>query len=291
MNVQPSTSFEAVADGFATGLTGTIGVRIIDNAGATTTARVTAGIAEYPSGSGIYQKTLTSPATAGQYSIVWDDTSSYATEDLTVTATTLAALTGNLYVTRDEIKTAFSLTDQTYADDDIDMCCTSASRAIDLATYQFFYTNAGIRYYTPEPYAKTIEIDPLVTLTTLEADTAGTGSYTTWTENTDFYLDPVNATEDGKPYERIRLRTQAQTFWPQYERGVKVTGTFGWAEIPSEVRQYAKFLAGKLLYRTRHAPFGIVTVSGDIGAVARLARTDPDFDTLIGHLVKTRPFA
>jgi hypothetical protein len=72
---------------------------------------------------------------------------------------------------------------------------------------------------------------------------------------------------------------------------VKVTGTFGWAEIPSEVRQYAKFLAGKLLYRTRHAPFGIVTVSGDIGAVARLARTDPDFDTLIGHLVKTRPFA
>lgn len=45
MNATPSSTFEATATGFATGLTGTIGVRILDNAGATTTATVTAGIA------------------------------------------------------------------------------------------------------------------------------------------------------------------------------------------------------------------------------------------------------
>lgn len=33
MNVSPSTTFEAVCVGFATGLTGTIGVRILDSAG------------------------------------------------------------------------------------------------------------------------------------------------------------------------------------------------------------------------------------------------------------------
>lgn len=88
---EPEASFEAVASGFPTGLAGTIGVRILDNVGGTTTARTTAGITELIAGSGIYAVTLTAPATAAQYSIVWDDgsitaPSDVATEDLTVTA-------------------------------------------------------------------------------------------------------------------------------------------------------------------------------------------------------------
>lgn len=91
MNVSPSSTFEAVASGFASGLTGTIGVRILDNAGATTTARVTAGIAEYPASSGVYYVTLTAPSTAGQYTILWDNGTAtpgnIATEDLVVAET------------------------------------------------------------------------------------------------------------------------------------------------------------------------------------------------------------
>ncbi len=291
ITTQPNTTSETVADGYYTGLTGTIGVRVTDGQGATTTPRVTTGIAEYPAGSGIYTKTLTAPATAGQYTIVWDDTTDFATEDLLVTATALAATTGTLYVTRDELKTAFNLTGQDYADDDIDLACDSASRGIDLSCRRFFYNTSGVRYYTPETMSATVETDDIVTLTSLEVDTADTGTFTTWTQDVDFRLDPLNANGDGKPYERVKLRTSRQQTWPYYFGSIKITGTFGWDEIPSEVRQYAKFLAGKLLYRTRHAPFGIVTVSGDVGAVARLTRTDPDFDTLIGHLVKTRPFA
>jgi hypothetical protein len=90
--VAPSASFEAVVQGFATGLTGTIGVRLIDNTGATSIARTTVGITEFPASSGIYQVTLTAPSTAGQYTIVWDDgsvdPSSVATEELTVTTST-----------------------------------------------------------------------------------------------------------------------------------------------------------------------------------------------------------
>ncbi len=291
ITTQPNTTFETVADGYDTGLTGTIGVRVTDGQGATTIARVTAGVAEYPAGSGIYTKTLTAPATAGQYTIVWDDTSSFATEDLLVTATALAATTGQLYVTRDEVKDAVSLTGQTYADADIDRACYSASRAIDLATGRFFYNTSDTRYYTPEVYARAIETDDILTVTSLEVDLADTGTFTTWTEDVDFRLDPLNATGNGKPYERVRLRTSRQSSWPVFFGSVKITGTFGWDQIPSEVNQYAIFLAIKLLYRTRHAPFGIIQVTGDIGAVARLSRTDPDFDTLIGNLVKTRPFA
>lgn len=288
MIVQPNTSFETVNQ-FATGLTGTVGVRVIDNAGATTIARVTAGIVEYPAGSGIYQKTLTSPATSGGYTIVWDDTSTFKIVDLLVSGSTLAALTGNLYVTADELKAALNISDQDFADDDVNRACNAASRAIDLATGRFFYSTTDTRYYTPEWRAVTVETDDIQTISTLQVDLPGTGTYTTWTENTDFTLQPANSATNDKPYERVRLRRQRQSYWPTTDNALKITGTFGWAEIPSEVNQYAVFLAEKLLYRTRHAPFGIIQTTGDIGSVARLARTDPDFDTLVGHLVKTRP--
>jgi hypothetical protein len=82
----PSASFEATADWGTTGLTGTIGVQILDNVGGVTTARTTAGVTEIASG--IYSATLTAPAAAGQYSVVWDDGTTYASDELTVTSST-----------------------------------------------------------------------------------------------------------------------------------------------------------------------------------------------------------
>ena len=72
MNVAPGATYEAVIDWGATGQT--LGLRVIDNAGATTVARLTTNITEYPAGSGIYARTgNTAPSTAGQYTLVWDD--------------------------------------------------------------------------------------------------------------------------------------------------------------------------------------------------------------------------
>lgn len=87
MNVSAGATFEAVATGFDAGLVGAIGVRI-NNAGGTITARTTSGIAEYPSGSGIYYVSLTAPSTPGQYTILWDNGSvtpgNVAVEDMFV---------------------------------------------------------------------------------------------------------------------------------------------------------------------------------------------------------------
>jgi hypothetical protein len=68
----PGDTFEEVVGNQPTGLTGTIGVRIVDNAGSTVSPRRTAGIAETPAASGIYVVVLTAPTGAGQYSIIWD---------------------------------------------------------------------------------------------------------------------------------------------------------------------------------------------------------------------------
>lgn len=63
------STFEAVVDGFPTGLVGTLGVRILDTpGGAVVLARTTAGIAEAPAGSGLYGVSLTAPVAVGSYS-------------------------------------------------------------------------------------------------------------------------------------------------------------------------------------------------------------------------------
>jgi len=83
---EPSASVEAVVNWGTTGLTGTLGVTILDNIGGTTTGRSTAGIVEIATG--VYAATITAPSTVGQYTILWDDTSSYVPDDLTVTTAT-----------------------------------------------------------------------------------------------------------------------------------------------------------------------------------------------------------
>lgn len=88
----PSASFEAVVDFGTVGLVGTIGVRVVDNVGNTVTPRTTAGIIEDPAASGIYEVTLVAEASAGQYTVVWDDADGHwaadeliVTEDLPIT--------------------------------------------------------------------------------------------------------------------------------------------------------------------------------------------------------------
>jgi hypothetical protein len=86
---QSSTSFEALVEGFPTGLVGTLGVRVVNPAtGAVLTARTTSGITETVAGSGLYGVTLTAPSSAGEYAVVWDTSGStpvFASEDLFVT--------------------------------------------------------------------------------------------------------------------------------------------------------------------------------------------------------------
>lgn len=72
-SVSPSRAILMSASGFASGLAGSIGFRIIDPpAGTLIQARSTTTITEYPAGSGIYWKAGTAPATDGEFAAVWD---------------------------------------------------------------------------------------------------------------------------------------------------------------------------------------------------------------------------
>lgn len=87
-------AFEATISGLATGLVGTLGVRVEDGQGDTVTARTVGGIVESPAGSGVYTATLTAPSIAGQYVVVWDTGGSsarFAAEDLIVDSSIAAS--------------------------------------------------------------------------------------------------------------------------------------------------------------------------------------------------------
>lgn len=297
MYVNPSTSFESTVK-FPTGLTGTLGVRVIDNQGNTTIARTTSGIAEYPDGSGIYAVTLTSPGAPGQYSIVWDDAAGHwADDDLVVTSEISVTVigTGNLYVTRADLKTILGVTnDRTYIDEAIDIACAAAARSIDSYKRSRYYPTTEIRFYTcRDTRDDRLFIDELNALSGSGVTVDQDGDHTyeeSWVEGTDFVLDPANAELEGKPKREIVLLRQAGRRFPHWERGVRVSASFGWASAPSEVTQAAVLLANRFLSRQRSAPLAILQAAAqEAVALARVGRIDPDAAFLLDQLDGGRP--
>ena len=191
------------------------------------------------------------------------------------------------YVTSSELKATLELSGQTFADDDLSLAITAASRAIDNVTGRRFYADddaTSIRYYTPRNPDR-LWIDDLVTLTTLERDD-GTGLFAeSWTVNTDFVLEPLNAAADGWPFTSVKVRPRSGRYFWLDDRTVKVTGKFGWAEVPDTIKQAAKIIAAKLAKRSREAPFGVIGV-GVEGLAVSIAENDPDVALLIGEYVR-----
>jgi hypothetical protein len=82
LTTRVNATFEATVDGAATGLVGTITARIEDGQDTIVVGPQTGGIVE--AGVGIYTATLTAPATAGDFTVIWSYDGVEASEDLTV---------------------------------------------------------------------------------------------------------------------------------------------------------------------------------------------------------------
>lgn len=196
----------------------------------------------------------------------------------------------NEYATAVELKKSLELTGETFADDDIARGLTAASRGIDKALGRRFWLDADanqIRHYTPDSRT-VIDIDDLVTLTSIATDRDGTGVFgTAWTA-ADFLLEPLNAQADGEPWTQVRLHPRSSQRWPGYPRSVRVTGKFGWPTVPPGVKEATLMIAARLVRRVREAPFGVVAVGMD-GAAMHIARTDPDVKMLLHGLSRRVP--
>jgi hypothetical protein len=201
----------------------------------------------------------------------------------------------NAYVELEEFKATANLSGQTYADSDIQTALVAASRGIDKALGRRFYPDVDVnqvRYYTPNGGC-TVTIDDLITLTSLVSDYDGDGTFEeTWTQNTDFILEPLNAVADGFPFDTIRRHPRSGLRFSPYPRSLKLTGKFGWATTPDAIKQLTMLVAARLVKRTREAPFGIVSFGLD-GAAVRASQmaNDPEYRFLTDAYSKTQVLA
>lgn len=196
------------------------------------------------------------------------------------------------YITAEELKATLEISGEVYAEDDVNAARKAASRAIDGICGRWFYAHTGAasaRYFQPQS-ATSIFINDAYEVTTLKTDQDGDGTFEkTWTVNTEYVLEPLNALADGRPYTQICLHPLASEGFPSaYPRSVEVTGKWGWTAVPDAIKEATTILAAALLKRSREAPFGVVAIGIDVGSAVRIARTDPHIHALTTDYVRER---
>lgn len=142
----------------------------------------------------------------------------------------------------------------------------SASRTVDKHCGRWFNRRDLTLYFSPNAcdpdYTILLPLSAdLANTTALDVDT-GSGYATAWTINVDFVCEPVNQMSDGItgwPYTSLRavgsLRWPVRTTAAQVDT-VRVTGTFGWAAVPDDVKQ-ATFMLAAMYWKLGSAPLGV----------------------------------
>lgn len=236
----PGTTFEATSSNVTTGLTGTLGVRIMDGQGNTTTARTTDDIIETPAGSGIYTATLTAPETAGTYTVVWDTGGSeprWAVEDLQVTSTAPANVSpsGDDLTTLAAVRRFLQKNDSTNTTQDtvIQELITRASDQINHTIAFFPAQTAATKTFVWRGGPLSLWPYFLGTVTSVTLDTET--SYTTTVATDNYRLRPKPAHEGVYRW----LTFPGYTVTTGAEREVTIVGDWGFSTIPERVEHWA----------------------------------------------------
>lgn len=107
----------------------------------------------------------------------------------------------------------------------------------------------------------------------------------TW-ETTDFTLEPIGAITNGvagEPYTLISV-ADSRRFGLTHPALVQVTATWGWPEVPEDVK-LATLIQGAVLFKRRESANGVLG-GNDFGIVRIGARIDPDVEHLLSRYVR-----
>lgn len=181
----------------------------------------------------------------------------------------------NGYATLSEIKARLSIdTSDTQDDAMLEACVEAASRQIDKFTGTRFYTaGSQERYFTALDPLRVI-IDDATAITAIVQDLQVNRTYSDTIDLTDVDLLPDNATQLGLPYQQLAIVPDSPKTFITDRRGIKVTGTWGYAaSAPPAVKQACLLLAAAM-FRRKDAPFGIAG-GGEVGQAIQLAAMDP----------------
>ena len=191
----------------------------------------------------------------------------------------------NVYTTLADVRNSLQIEDS-IDDAEIEAAILAASRMIDDYCQRFFYQEGSLafpatRYYTAvSPWY--LETDDIVQITELACDPDFNQSYAqiwnTTTPPLDIMYEPVNNPQKGWPYTRV-LAIGSYVFPYFFPQTVRISGIFGFPEVPYEVQLACKLQAARLFIR-KQSPFGIAG-SVELGTVRLNSRLDPDVEMLL----------
>ena len=199
------------------------------------------------------------------------------------------------YVTVAEIKAdipdspLFDVTDDTY-DTVLGNMVTAASRLIDRYVGgwdNYFYpsTDSQTRYF--DGSGEEIQyIDPAVSITSVAVSESGgraSADYTTWTNDTDYFVFPYNYSSLGMPIMGLAVDNDSGSkgTFGMTKKGVKVTGIFGYSVTPpADVEQACKIQAVRFFMRSKQG-YQDAAANPSMGEMYYMKELDPDVKVLL----------
>ncbi len=191
----------------------------------------------------------------------------------------------NGYCSLADVKSALRITDS--VDDTLlELAVESASRQIDGHCERVFYNEVQTRIFTPTDSYVCV-IDDVASLTTLKTADDAEGVFDTTWQTSDYQLEPLNGKSGGLVTPATQIRAVGDYLFPTVgsEATVQVTGTFGWSEVPTAIRQASILLASRQ-YKRYDSPLGVAGF-GDLGVV-RVSNIDPDIAKLLEPFMRVR---
>lgn len=150
------------------------------------------------------------------------------------------------------------------SDEVMESVIEAASRAIDYYCDRVFYTSAATaRTFTPCD-SRLLFVDDLLSIDAngLVTDDDGDRTYENTWATTDYLLLPENAATDGEPYTMIEIDPYGSHIFPCVRRGVKITGTWGYAAtVPKPIAEICLLLSEQMMAR-KDAIFGVIGTPG-----------------------------
>ena len=151
-----------------------------------------------------------------------------------------------------------------------------------------FYTSASaVRYFETSNPSRVWLGTPAATITALATDPDGNRSYAEVWSTTDYLLYPLNRVDEPVKF-IARDELQGRYWFPEVQKGVKITGTWGWTSdstVPDLIEESTLLLALRLWRR----PNFIEQITGDAEhGFVRLGKADSDVVSMLhdGRFVK-----
>jgi hypothetical protein len=184
------------------------------------------------------------------------------------------------YATLDDVKVALGISD--YQDDArIEVALQSAEEMVNAyceRTFDVAGTAATTRVYAASDYGY-VSIDDATSVTLVETDYSGTGTWTTWA-TTDWQAEPLNGRQGGRSVPYNLLRSVGNYWFPEsVEALVRVTATWGWAVTPQSIATATRLQAARLFKRS-DSPLGIAG-GPDTGYLYLARQMDADVQMLL----------